>query len=240
MLTYNSFIRLINDYFATPHLQIQRFEEGFYEDLNRFQTEGLDFPLMYIVPTDFTHTTYASAEYAVRIYYLDLLKNNLRNERDVLSDTLQISRDFTNWVRENQDNDINLIGNPRAIPVKNMLLDNVCGVYVDYVIELKEINSECYIPFSGGTIPAPICSIYEIQSDFYFGCSGTTYSVMAVALNGTEITSETWLIAVIEIDIDGTIVSVNEYVDAWTDRHQYVPSICGYVDQGYVDNGYVL
>jgi len=240
MLTYNSFIQLIEDYFASPHLQIQRFEEGFYEDLSNFQTEGVNFPLMYIVPTDFTHTEYSSAEYAVRIYFLDLLQNGRRNERDVLSDTLQISRDFTNWLRENLDNGLNTVINPRAIPVKNILLDNVCGVYVDYVIEVSENSSDCLIPFSGDTIPVPVCPEfrYEVQSDFFLGCFGETYSVMGVAIDGTPFSDPTWIITVIEIAQNGTVTSEVQVVDAWDNRYLYVTS-CGYVENGYVDNDYV-
>lgn len=107
--TYNRFIDRINDNFATLHQQIERFEEGFYDDLAPYATGNEDWPIMWLVPVTVTHLPNSVDQYSIRVYFLDLLEKDESNERDVLSDQGSIARDFTNWLRLNEDNHFNLL-----------------------------------------------------------------------------------------------------------------------------------
>lgn len=156
MDTYNSFIDNVNDNFASLHLQIERFEAGFYDDLGPFSTEDQEWPIMWIVPTEVTFLQNSVSSYSLRTYFLDLLEQDNSNERDVLSDQLSIARDFTNWLRENESNGFNLLNDPRVIPVKSVLMDYTAGWYVDMDIEVNTEGSDCSIPFSSGATASPV------------------------------------------------------------------------------------
>jgi len=171
MDTYNSFIDRINDEFASLHLQIQRFEEGFYDDLAPFATKNELWPIMWLVPEDVSFLENSVSSYNIRVYFLDLLEKDESNERDVLSDQLSIARDFTNWLREDTDNKFNLLTEPTLVPVKSVIMDFTAGWYCDMNIEVETEMSECTIPF-GLTSSTPV------------GCDPVTINI-----NGTFFTS---------------------------------------------------
>ncbi len=169
--TYNRFIDNINDNFATPHYGIQKFEEGFYDNMQSFETADEQFPFMWIVPTSVDHLENSVSQYNMRVYFIDILEKDDSNERDVLSDQLSTSRDFTNWLRQNEDNGFNLLSNPNSTPVKSVLLDYTAGWYTDYSIEVETEGSECSIPFTGTSGSTVICPDGTVVN------SGVTYSV---------------------------------------------------------------
>tara|TARA_R110000782_G_scaffold58750_1_gene122477 strand:- start:37 stop:1398 length:1362 start_codon:yes stop_codon:yes gene_type:complete len=194
LYTYNSFIDTIETSFATPHLQVEKFEEGFYDDMQSFETKDERFPMMWIVPTSYIHTEHSSGIYNMRVYFLDILEKDDSNERDILSDTASIARDFTNWVRLNEANGFNLLNTPTSTPVKSVLMGYTAGWYTDYQIELTTEGSDCAIPFigtTGGTITCPDGTVVN---------SGSTYSA-TVPSDGQLI-----LPNIPNVDSDGTIV----------------------------------
>ena len=85
MISYNSFIDNINTNFMVPHYQIRKFEEGFPDDIQNFETKDEQFPFAWLVPTRVDHLENSVSQYDVRMYFLDLLENDLSNERDILS-----------------------------------------------------------------------------------------------------------------------------------------------------------
>jgi hypothetical protein len=159
MITYNSFIDSIEANFATPHLQIKKFDEGFYQDLSVWMTRNELWPIMWIVPQDITHLPNSVSEYNCRVYFLDLLEKDESNERDVLSDQQQTARDFTNWLRENSSSGFNLLRDPRTIPVKSIGMDFTAGWYTDVAIEVDTEMTECAIPFEPNLYPIAIYSL---------------------------------------------------------------------------------
>jgi len=181
MDTYNSFIDRINDEFASLHLQIQRFEEGFYDDLGPFATENELWPIMWLVPEDVTFLENSVSSYNIRVYFLDLLEKDESNERDVLSDQLSIARDFTNWFRQDTDNKFNLLTEPSLVPVKSVIMDYTAGWYCDMQIEVETEMSECTIPFglTSSTPPVPGCDPVTININgnfFTTQAEGTVYN----------------------------------------------------------------
>jgi hypothetical protein len=212
MESYNSFIDNINDNFAVPHLQIQRFEEGFYDDMQSFETASEMFPFMWLVPTRITHLENSISQYDIRVYFIDILEKDDSNERDVLSDQQQIARDFTNWIRQNQDNGFELQRAPSSTPVKSVLLDYTAGWYVDLSINVDTEMTDCAIPFSGssgGTITCPDGTVIN---------SGSTYSVSVPSDTTVQLPNIT-----IYNSSGGTITTIPSVVDytipdvSWTD-----------------------
>lgn len=241
MTTYNSFIEQILLFFATPHLQIKRFEEGFYQDMSVWMTTNEDWPIMWVVPQEITHLTNSVSEYSLRVYFLDLLEKDESNERDVLSDQQQSARDFTNWIRENKDNGLNLLRDPRTLPVKSIGMDFTAGWYSDVSLEIDTEGTECAIPFTGSFPPAaPFCTTFEAISDIVFGCIvGDVVSIIGYAPTGTP-TSEDWNITYNYIAVDGTVTAIVQTLP-WDDRlNSLSPCPGGYLPNGYLIPGYVL
>jgi hypothetical protein len=214
MDSYNSFIDNINDNFMVPHLQIKRFEEGFYDNMQSFETQNEEFPFCWLVPLSVEHLENSVSEYNVRMYFIDILEKDDSNERDILSDQLQIARDFTNWLRQNENNGFNLLRNPSSTPVKSVLLDYTAGWYTDFSIEVDTEMSECTIPFigtTGGTMTCPDGTVFN---------SGSTYSVSVPAgttlqLPNITISNSTGgTIAILPSVVDYTIPDVS-----WTDSN---------------------
>jgi hypothetical protein len=215
--TYNSFIDEINDNFASLHLQIKRFEIGFYDDMSVYITKNELWPIMWIVPIDIIHLKNSVSQYNLRVYFLDLLDNDNSNERDVLSDQLSISRDFINWLRLNEYS-FDLLNDPTATPVKSIAMDYTAGWYVDVSLEVETEGSDCSIPFSGASGTQSGCPLsYVVNSDGSYSItlqSGETLQLpdISITSNGTfsqTIPAQTsYLIPDVNwTDSDGSIMS---------------------------------
>jgi hypothetical protein len=214
MQTYNSFIASIEANFATPHLQIMKFEEGFYQDLAVWMTRNELWPIMWIAPQDITHLPNSVSEYNLRVYFLDLLEKDETNERDVLSDQQQTARDFTNWLRENEGSGFNLLRDPRTIPVKSIGMDFTAGWYTDVSIEVNTEMTECAIPFDPSQFPPapPTCPPdYQALSD-----TVGNVNYIGIAPVGTA-TSGQWTINRITVALDGSVTTATA-TGPWDDR----------------------
>ncbi len=241
MMTYNSFISSIEANFATPHLQIAKFEEGFYQDLAVWMTKNELWPIMWIVPQEITHLNNSVSEYVLRIYFLDLLEKDESNERDVLSDQQQTARDFTNWLRENLDNGLNLLRDPRTLPVKSIGMDFTAGWYTDVSIEVNTEMSDCSIPFDPNQFPPapPACPTYEALTETVVGCDpGDIVQMIGYADAGTP-TSDPWEISYLYVAVDGSVTTQNITLP-WDDRYNGLVPCPGGYSPGYLVPGYVL
>ena len=87
-----------------------------------------------------------------RVYCVDVLQKDRSNEQTILNETLLVLRDLVNWMRLDQTNDLNILNNPRAIPVNNFLTEFTTGWYVDIDIEASTVTSDCAIPFSSNFV----------------------------------------------------------------------------------------
>ena len=214
--TYNRLIDRINDDFATPHLQIKKFNEGFYEDLQNFQTKDELLPFMWLVPNDVTANENSVSTYNCTVYFVDILEKDDSNQRDVLSDMLSVSRDFVNWLRLNQTNGFNIIGEPVSTPFKSNFLDYCAGWFIDIEIEVETEGSDCSIPFSGTQSSSPIVcepvDVYFEGSLISSPLSGTDFEIIVVDDTGTPtgtLTSAGLTNSVIEVTCDPVTVNMN-------------------------------
>lgn len=155
MDTYNTLINYIEFYFARPHQQILSFGEGFYEDATPFYSDEIGG--MYVVLTDVQHLQNSVSQYNLRCYFIDLLRNDDDNQREVISDQIQISRDFVNWLRNDKTGGaqhLYLLNDPTAFPVRSLFMDYTAGCYIDVSIEVETEMTDCTIPFEGYSNPA--------------------------------------------------------------------------------------
>lgn len=148
-MTYNQLVQIIND-FAQGHFQINKFEEGFVDDINPFLTKNQYFPAMYMNTISVREllmddSVSGVSSFEIEFYFLDLLKNNDNNLREVMSDQLSIARDFINWLRQG-DNGLNLLEEPSLRPIKSIDLDYSAGWVTSLLIEVAVERSDCSIP----------------------------------------------------------------------------------------------
>jgi len=134
--------------FANAHLSIERYDMSFFEQLPNFATEGEQtFPLLYAVPQDVTLQENVD-EFTFRVYCVDLMQKDRSNETEILNQTLLILRDLNNWLREDLNVPFSLIGDPRATPINNFLMDFTAGWFIDITIEATPDTRDCAIPFT--------------------------------------------------------------------------------------------
>jgi len=157
VMSYNTLVDYINFYFANPHSQIASFYEGFYEDMGTVASESVNWPVMTMSPIEVVHPMNSVSNIRCRFYFLDLLKNDTNNQRDVLSDQLRTVTDFVNWLRLDQTGGaarFNILNTPVSYPVRSVMNDYTAGWYCDLEIEVETEGTECVIPFDGYTNPA--------------------------------------------------------------------------------------
>ena len=148
--SYNTLVDALTQ-FSTNHLTLKRFKCSFFEQLDNFSTEDNQFPILYAIPSDVAFDTNID-EFSFRVYCVDILQKDRSNESPILNETLLVLRDLTNWLRLDQDNNLNIINTPVATPVNNFLTEYTTGWYVDITIEATPETSDCAIPFSDNFI----------------------------------------------------------------------------------------
>jgi len=148
--TYNSLIDKIEAYFARPHTMIKSFGEGFYDQAAQMYTDGIGG--MFVVLQNVQHLENSVSNFNLRCYFIDVVRNDDNDQREVISDQLQISRDFINWLREDINGGaalLDVVNLPFAVPVKSVFLDYTAGCYVDVVVEVVTEMTDCAIPRDG-------------------------------------------------------------------------------------------
>ncbi len=133
--------------FASAHLSLRRFKCSFFDQIDNFSTSGNSFPILYAVPNnvDFNENINTMS---FRVYCVDALQKDRSNEGSILNETLLILRDLTNWIKDNVNNNLNLLNEPRVYPVNSFLVDFTTGWYMDIDLETETDINECVIPFS--------------------------------------------------------------------------------------------
>jgi hypothetical protein len=149
-MSQNSYTTIINalSQFAIAHESVKRYKVSFFSELNNFATGDDNFPVLYLVPTN-TEFSNNVDTYSFNVYCIDILLKDRTNEQFILNDTLSVLRDLTNWLRESDDHDMNVIDATNAQPLNNFALDYTVGWNMSLTIQTPAITSECYIPFSG-------------------------------------------------------------------------------------------
>ena len=151
MISYLQAIDVIRT-FALNHLQINKFDFEFKEQMQNLATLNEAYPFLYVVPVGSDTITNVN-EFDVEIYCVDRLQKDRTNVNFVISDCNQILNDLVLWLEEGQ-NDIELVGTSTQTPINNDLLDYVGGWVLRVRLQVEKIGL-CEIPFEGGQPPVP-------------------------------------------------------------------------------------
>jgi hypothetical protein len=146
--SYNQVIDFISA-FTSNHLQLKSFGTGFRFDLNTAQTINNNYPILYVQPTSHQILDWVQT-YSLRIYCLDIKEKDSSNEREVISDTLQILNDLWKYIQNNTnqltDFDYQVVNQPFSVPVTNYGVEYCSGWYIDIDLEVTLNNRDCDIP----------------------------------------------------------------------------------------------
>jgi hypothetical protein len=151
MISYLQAVNVIKT-FADDHLQINRFDFEFKEQMQNLATLNEAYPFLYVVPLASDTITNVN-EFEVEIYCVDRLQKDRTNVNYVVSDTNQILNDLVLWLEEGQD-DIEIVGTATQTPINNDLLDYVGGWVLRVRLQVEKIGL-CEIPLGGGQPPVP-------------------------------------------------------------------------------------
>jgi hypothetical protein len=183
MISYLQAVNVIKT-FADDHLQINRFDFEFKEQMQNLATLNEAYPFLYVVPLASDTITNVN-EFEVEIYCVDRLQKDRTNVNYVVSDTNQILNDLVLWLEEGQD-DIEIVGTATQTPINNDLLDYVGGWVLRVRLQVEKIGL-CEIPLGGEMPPPPTCENSTFQnSDESFVttiASGDTYTSEDITVN---------------------------------------------------------
>jgi hypothetical protein len=183
MISYLQAVNVIKT-FADDHLQINRFDFEFKEQMQNLATLNEAYPFLYVVPLASDTITNVN-EFEVEIYCVDRLQKDRTNVNYIVSDTNQILNDLVLWLEEGQD-DIEIVGTATQTPINNDLLDYVGGWVLRVRLQVEKIGL-CEIPLGGEMPPPPTCENATFQnSDESFVttiASGDTYTSEDVTVN---------------------------------------------------------
>jgi hypothetical protein len=180
MISYLQAVNVIK-IFADQHLQINKFDFEFKEQMQNLATLNEAYPFLYVVPVASDTITNVN-EFDVEIYCVDRLQKDRTNVNYVISDCNQILNDLVLWLEEGQ-NDIEIVGTATQTPINNDLLDYVGGWVLRVRLQVEKIGL-CEIPLDGEQPTPPICEDAFVQN------SDGSYSE-TVASGGTLILPDT-------------------------------------------------
>jgi hypothetical protein len=151
MISYLQAVNVIKT-FADQHLQVNKFDFEFKEQMQNLATLNEAYPFVYVVPVA-SDTIVNVNEFDVEIYCVDRLQKDRTNVNYVISDCNQILNDLVLWLEEGQ-NDIEIVGTATQTPINNDLLDYVGGWVLRVRLQVEKIGL-CEIPLNGETPPPP-------------------------------------------------------------------------------------
>lgn len=202
MISYLQAVNVIKT-FADQHLQINKFDFEFKEQMQNLATLNEAYPFLYVVPVA-SDTIVNVNEFDVEIYCVDRLQKDRTNVNYVISDCNQILNDLVLWLEEGQ-NDIEIVGTATQTPINNDLLDYVGGWVLRVRLQVEKIGL-CEIPFEGEQPTPPVCpSAFIKNSDGSFTAfvpSGDTF-----VLPDTEIILK---------DTNGNIISTTNFPSVYS------------------------
>lgn len=150
--TYNQIINQIET-FVKNHYQINRFVNDHPLAVNK--SEGVDFPVVALYPAE-SSINRSLMTLNIKAFFMDILDNDKSNEREVLSDQLQIGNDFIQYFARNEDNwgfyidETTVTMEPFSENFESLedtnIEDNVAGWYFDLNIIVDNVMNNCNIP----------------------------------------------------------------------------------------------
>ena len=196
---YNTVVNALEQ-FSANHLSLKRFKCSFFEQMDNFSTSENSFPILYAIPNDISFE-YNIDVMSFRVYCVDVLQKDRSNEQTILNETLLILRDLNNWFKQNNYNNLNVLNNPRAIPVNNFLTEFTTGWYITIDVEVEGETNDCSIPFSNNFILTGItCDTQYVNQfltcDTLLSCDGfidldnrvTTLESIVYTITGAPLT----------------------------------------------------
>lgn len=179
---YNTIVATLNA-FAQHHLGVKRYKVSFFEQMDNFSTSGNTFPILYSIPNNVDLDENIDV-FNFRVYCLDILQKDRSNEQFIMNDTLLVLRDLVNWIKLDENNNINLLNIPSAQPINNYLMDFVAGWYIDVSIEAEGLTSDCFIPFDmAWNLTGVTCSPTVIQK--FLTCETLQYCQTIINIENT-------------------------------------------------------
>lgn len=139
--TYNQIIKLFND-IANANPFVKRFGAGEINDVEVFGPENAEYPYLWIVPQQVTIGE-STLNYVFRVMVFDIDDTDDSKQQEILSDTLRTLIDVIKEFRYRLSNDVNIQGDPVAVPFTHRFVDYNTGWYADMTIVTDANNNPC-------------------------------------------------------------------------------------------------
>lgn len=175
MISYLQAVNVIRT-FANNHLQVNKFDFEFKEQMQNLATKNEAFPFIFVVPVG-SDTLANVNEFDVDIYCVDRLQKDRSNVNYIVSDCNKILNDLVLWLEEGQT-DLEVIGTSTQSPINNDLMDYVGGWVLRVRLQVEKIGL-CEIPLGDDNPPYVNCedaAYKNSDSSFSTGiASGETF-----------------------------------------------------------------
>src|SRR6185437_9408439 len=143
MYSLNQFVTLLNS-LASGHEQIKTFGEGDAWEIG--SSDPIQYPLLWAVPQP-SSMAEKLLNMKFSLIFADILDTDKANEKDILSDTLQIALDILAQLN-NPDYSDNFILDPNTTltPFTEKFDDDVAGWKADINIRINFLSDRCAVP----------------------------------------------------------------------------------------------
>ena len=116
MISYLQAVSVIR-VFAEQHLQVNKFDFEFREQMPNLATINEAYPLLFVVPISSDTITNVN-EFDIDVYCVDRYQKDRTNVNYVISDCNQILNDLVLWLEEGQD-DVEITSIATQQPINN-------------------------------------------------------------------------------------------------------------------------
>lgn len=142
--TWNNIVKYFET-IAEHHYQIKGFGSGFVDDIQATLKKNTNYPFMYVIPLDDTVRENTN-DARVGVIIVDLVKEDHRNQLEVLSDTNLIVKDIIKILRNEEVSNIQVLDEPTMEPFKERYADDTTGWVIDLSLQINFPNNYCDIP----------------------------------------------------------------------------------------------
>lgn len=143
--TWNNIVKYFQT-IAEHHYQLKgNFGSGFVDDIQATLKKNINYPFMYLIPLDDTVRENTN-DARVGVIIVDLVKEDQRNQLEVLSDTNLIVKDIIKILRNEEVSNIQVLDEPTMEPFKERYADDTTGWVVEMSLQINFPNNYCDIP----------------------------------------------------------------------------------------------
>jgi len=155
--SYISLIQFIES-FASNHLQVQRFQAEFEDQMPNFATDGEAFPVLFMSPVSTEFGEFAD-KYTVNFFCYAQIQKDRSDVNNVFSDTQLILNDLKKFIKDSENVMFGIEADANSIPMREITMDYVIGNTMTVTIDV-DTYTICDIPFSDAPIyPVLGCDI---------------------------------------------------------------------------------